>query len=506
LWAIGFTSIIYFAAAIWLSTHASGSDLISNNLIMYEIAALPQLILAGIWTSTLSSALGSMVAAPRTMQAIAADEALPKFLKSQMGSPTEPRMAVLVTTAIALGFVWLGNLNLVAPIITMFFLNTYGMINLTSGLETLIGNPSFRPSFNVPWQVALLGAAGCYGTMFLINAPATVIAILITWGIFVMLKRQSLKQDWGDIQWGAWFTVARFCVFRLEEERWRPRNWRPNIMVFTSIREGMDPLLELGNWLSQGQGIVTFHNQLVGDCVELAKKGMRDVSRKQLRKHVTEKHAPILTSSSCAMDFDEGVLGTMQVYGLSGIESNAALFGWAEDKSSAADQLRMAGKILAFNKSTLFLKYDEKRKFGERTTIDVWWRGRDKNADLMLLLAHIIAQAPDWSKAGVRLLRLIANEQGKQGAHESLVEILSWARVKAEPQIIVENEEGSFASALARESENTDLVFMGLARPDHERAEELAERIDFILGSVGSAILVRSGEQEDVLESDIPGQ
>jgi amino acid transporter len=497
--SIGFTAFIYVAAAVWLAGHASPQDLISNKLIMYDIAAWPGMILVGIWASTLSSALGSMVAAPRTLQAIASDEALPSVLKSQMGSPTEPRAATLVTIGIALLFVWMGNLNYVAPIITMFFLNTYGMINLTSGLEAIIGNPSFRPTFRTPWPLALLGAAGCYITMFLINAPATGAAILATLAIFVLLQRRSLEQNWGDVQWGAWFTLARFSIFRLEEERWRPRNWRPNIIVFTALREGIDPLLNIGSWFSAGRGIVAFHNLLIGDYAELAEKGMRDAARKQLRKYVTQREGSILSGSSVTKDYEEGVLSTLQVYGVAGIEPNAALFGWGLNKESRIAQIKMAAKILAFNKSTIFLKYDEKRKFGQKRTIDIWWRGQDKNADLMLLLAHITSMSQGWPNAQIRLLRLIHSEQGRQGAHEHLSQLLSSVRVHAKPEIVVRNQESAFADVLAQVSSQADLVFMGMAKPDPDRAEEQVERTDHALLRVGSTILVRSGEQEEVL-------
>ncbi|MFQ5968404.1 MAG: hypothetical protein ACE5MI_12475, partial [Acidimicrobiia bacterium] len=55
-------------------------------------------------------------------------------------------LAVLAIIA-AFGIIWAGDLNFVAPIITMFFLNTYAMTNLVAGIENLVGNPSFRPRF-----------------------------------------------------------------------------------------------------------------------------------------------------------------------------------------------------------------------------------------------------------------------------------------------------------------------------------------------------------------------
>ena len=111
---------------------------------------MPGLILAGVWASTLSSALGSVLAAPRTLQAIAQDRVLPTWMAGKMGSQTEPRVAVLLSAGIAIGVIWLGDLNFVAPIISMFFLNTYGMVNLVASIEKLVGNPSYRPRFKIP--------------------------------------------------------------------------------------------------------------------------------------------------------------------------------------------------------------------------------------------------------------------------------------------------------------------------------------------------------------------
>jgi len=151
-------------------------------------------------------------------------------LSAQLGSETEPRFAVIITTTIAIMVILMGNLNFVPPIISMFFLNTYGMINITAGVELLVGNPSFRPQFKVPWVISLVGGFGCYGAMFLISPAATVIAITITYGIYVYLKRRSIQRNWGDIRSGLWFSIARFGLIRLEASPQQVRNWRPNII------------------------------------------------------------------------------------------------------------------------------------------------------------------------------------------------------------------------------------------------------------------------------------
>ena len=277
LGAIGVTALIYAAVAVWLSMHADPEALRTDTLIMQKISRWPQLIILGVWASTLSSALGSAMAAPRTLQALAFDQIVPRFVGRQLGSTTEPRMAVLITTALALIVIFLGQLNFVAKLITMFFLNTYAMINMTAGLEKLIRNPSFRPRFNVPWPVSLLGGLGCYAAMILIHPAATVIAVLLSYGIFFLLKRRSLNQRWGDLRTGFWIALARIGLLRLQYLPLEPKNWRPNIVAFTGTpgtAEGREPLMEMAVWLSRAGGIVTLSHLLVGRAARPGRQGL----------------------------------------------------------------------------------------------------------------------------------------------------------------------------------------------------------------------------------------
>ena len=145
LLSIAFTAVVYITTTMWISLTSNREDLLTNNLVMQDIAIWPhlKLVLLGVWAATLSSALGSVLAAPRTMQALAMDRVIPHFFGSQLGHRTEPRAAILVTTAIAVGIVWMGSLNFVATIITMFFLATYGTMNLAAGIEKLIRAGAF---------------------------------------------------------------------------------------------------------------------------------------------------------------------------------------------------------------------------------------------------------------------------------------------------------------------------------------------------------------------------
>lgn len=96
----------------------------------------------------------------------------------------------------AIAAVCIGDLNIIAPVLTMFFLTTYLVLNISAGIETLLQSPSFRPTFRVHWALSLLGAVGCLGVMFLINAIATVVAALIVTIIYFWLQRRELQVTW----------------------------------------------------------------------------------------------------------------------------------------------------------------------------------------------------------------------------------------------------------------------------------------------------------------------
>ncbi len=496
------TSIVYFAAIYWLSTHATPDELINNSFVMQGVARWPFLIFLGVWAATLSSALGSIMAAPRTLQAIAKDDVLPRVLSAQLGSPTEPRLAVLVSGAIAVVVIWAGDLNFVAPIITMFFLNTYGMTNLVAGIERLVGNPSFRPRFRIHWSVSILGALGCYGAMFLINPPATVAAIVISFGIFVLLQRRVLTRTWGDVRNGIWFTLARWSLLNLEGMTYHIRNWRPNILVFTGQPHNREELVKMSEWLSMGRGIVSFVQLLPGSIGKLAGRGLRDTARRQIRSYIQDHEMAAFASAEIVPDFYTGAAIVAQAHGVGGLEPNTVLLGWSRSPEGRAQQLMLMNVLVRMRKSVLFLHLDEAAGFGKKKTIDVWWRGRSRNADLMLLLAHIVSQHREWRGATIRLIRVIGSEEGRKQTEGHLRQLLEGVRVVGEPLVLVLPEDVPIAQALQKQSGKTDLTILGMNRPDDDESEVYSQRLAELADAIGTVLLVHSADEEELLDTE----
>src|SRR5210317_2335848 len=118
------------------------------------------------------------------------DRLVPRWFSGSAKKETEPKAGMFLTLALSLAAVFLGDLNTVATVATMFFLSVYGTINLVAALEYLSGNPSWRPTMNIHWAFSLVGGLGCFGVMLLIHWPATFFAISVELAIWLLLKRR----------------------------------------------------------------------------------------------------------------------------------------------------------------------------------------------------------------------------------------------------------------------------------------------------------------------------
>ena len=161
LWATVLGVIIYIGVAFKLFYSAPSEALASDPLVMSQIAIWGPIIPIGLASAAISSALGSILVAPRTLQAIGNDNIFPGKMNTWVAKgkskTNEPFNAALITIGIGYVFVLFNDIDIVGEIISMFFMLTYGAINMVSFLEHFAADPSYRPTFKSHWSISLLG-------------------------------------------------------------------------------------------------------------------------------------------------------------------------------------------------------------------------------------------------------------------------------------------------------------------------------------------------------------
>ena len=468
--AIGVGYVIYMVLPIILASRADAATLIADPLIMQQMAYWGGAIILGIWGATLSSATGSLLGAPRVLQALANDKILPKWaggFKKVAGKEKIPRAATLFTIALTLVTVYFGNLNIIAPVLTMFFLTTYAVLNITSAIERLLGSPSFRPKFKVHWIFSLLGAIGCAGVMFLINALATLMAFLVIAIIFVWLKRRKIKATWGGLGRGIFSSIIRYALFQLEKES-NAKSWRPNILVLSGSPGKRWRLIEFADDLTNGNALFTV-STIVSES-NVPQEKVRDFEGR-IMDYLSNKKVQALVRVVRAPDPFSGAMHMVNSYGLGQLVPNTILLGDTRENGNLHPYSEMIRHFFKSRKNVIIVQDEENIGFKKKKVIDIWWGGLKKNGSLMIILAYLLKNSREWQQAVVNVKMVVPNKEAYEGAKENLDKIFEEMRTGFDYQILIA-EGRNFWEIMAEESQKSDLIMMGLAVPEEEGAFE----------------------------------
>jgi len=485
---------VYTAIPVLLTLKADTSTLRQDMLIMQHVALVPALILAGIWGATLSSAIGSILGAPRTLQALAIDGVVPRFLGRGSGPTKDPRVGTIFTFAIAMAGIMLGDLDLIAPILTMFFLVTYGMINLACGLERWADSPAFRPKFRTPVWVSFFGAAASFYMMSFISLPAAAISVAVVGGIYALLQHRAMETTWGDARHGLWAALVRMGLLRLRRAVFHPRNWRPNVVVAGGSPTARPHLIELGLWLGGEKGLVTYFYLIPGRVRDLGER--RSVLQQSVSERLERAYPNLLTRVEVCSDIYDGVRNVAQSYGLAGFESNTVVMGWGHQMDRAFDYGNLVYDLTLLDKCLVLVAWDEVRGWGRKARIDIWWGGLDNNGGLMLLLTHLLAEQPDWRMADVRVKMIVPSARRVGRTTERIQQIIDDSRIHAQPEVIVKPvDDRSIAEIIAQNSARADLVIMGLRPPEPDDGEAFVSRVNALIERLPTVLLIRASAE-----------
>ena len=487
--SIGVGFIVYLGLALFLNFYFTDKALIENGQLLYQITIYGGIfVFLGVWGATLSSALGGILGGPRILQAMSVDKITPKFFEKGVGKGNEPQRALILTVLIAEAGILIGDLNVIAEIVSMFYLSAYGFINLSFFLESW-ASADFNPTFRVRKGVGLLGFIATFAVMSQLNFPAMIAAFVIIGGIYFYLSKKQISLGTGDIWQSVWSTIVKKGLRKMESaENDHKRNWKPNLLLFSGGTENRSKLIEFSKSISGQAGIITNF-----DLVENTEAKVLFPKNKQTVKDEELEKFGIFGRQLEVQNEFKGIESIASTFGFSGIEPNTTLMPWPGETKDPIWFTQMTQKLIGLDYNVLYLDYDKRWGFRKKEKIDLWWRSVDNNAELMLSLVKFIKTSAEWARANTRIL--LVNDANIDNAviEKRIQVVLEQFRIFCDIKIINNQEDKKPIYELMKiHSADADLVFVGIPEIEDGLESQFVENTNTLVNTIGTTLLVKA--------------
>ncbi|MEP0134094.1 MAG: amino acid permease [Eudoraea sp.] len=497
--AIGVGLVVYLVLAVFMAFTINSDVLKTDYNILMKVAVFAPAVVAGIWGATLSSALGGILGGPRILQAMSIDKVTPKIFGKEKGTNNEPVNALLMVFIIAEAGILIGELDVIARVVSMFYLTAYGFINISYFLESW-ANPDFQPSFKIKRWIGLLGFVACFGVMFKLDMIAMLAALAVIGGLYFGLQRKEVKLQSNDVWRSVWENVVNKGLKKIDAQVDENSNWNPNIILFSGKSDHQNYLLELCKTVSGRTGIVTNFKLIVDTKDDTPLKKTEQIVRDESLKELG-----IFGRQVKVDNIYSGITNIATVFGFSGVEPNTIMMGWPKGLENSGEYAKMTETLLYLDYNLLYLDFDRKTRFGNYSTVDLWWRETDsKNAEMMLNIARFIIASPKWNNTIIRVLFVNNNNVDSNLIHSKISKLVEDLRVNVEIKIInnaVEQE--PFYNIIEQQSAATDLTLVGIPNFKIEKQAEFVIKTNQLFETIGSTLLVKAANNFNELDLNL---
>lgn len=235
--ASGFTFLVYVLLFSLTASACTPALLLNDYSYMQDINPVPYIVIAGIFAATLSAALSTLIGASRILQALSRDRLLGPWTAFFCKEKTNPVRAVLVSWFFVQLVLLIGSVNVIAPIVSMFYLISYAITNFACFALAITGAPNFRPTFRYfTWHTALAGFVGCITVMYYVNVVYAAAVSIMTMIFWVVIHLRHLPVDWGDVTQALMYHQVRKYLLRISKtsDGLGKKYWRPQFLFIVS--------------------------------------------------------------------------------------------------------------------------------------------------------------------------------------------------------------------------------------------------------------------------------
>ncbi len=502
LWATIVGMFVYIAIAYKFAVSATPGELASDQLIMSEIAIWGPIIPIGLAAASLSSALGSIIVAPRTLQAIGFDDIFPQkslnrwFAKGNK-KDNEPINGSLITIIIAFVFIFIGDVNFVAQIISMFFMVTYGAICLISFLEHFAADPAYRPTFRSNWYISLIGTLFSFWLMFQMNAPYAAASLFIMGIIYyVVMINNEENQGLNKLFRGVIFQLSRQLQIMLQRaDSEKDTSWRPFGVCISHDTFKRRSAFDIMRWVSYKYGFGTYIHFIKGYLNEKTTEESKKVLDRLILLSSGSKNKVYL-DTIISPSYTSAIAQVVQLSGISGKGNNLILFEFSRTDPGNLKDITANYNLVESAGFDICILNTSYKSFGYKNELHIWISPEDyRNANLMILLGYIILGHPDWKKGQIKIFALYPPEYMEE-KRKQLLELIKTGRLPISPSNIamVPFEIQNRKEVITKYSADADLTLIGFTSEMLKNIEELSEGYQ----DLGNILFVSSNQTKTI--------
>ena len=506
LWATFAGFFIYILVAYKLVISASPEELAADPMIMEKIAIWGPIIPIGLAAASLSSALGSIMVAPRTLQAIGLDQVFPSrgisnWLAKGKPVTNEPVNSGIITIIIAYFFVSIGDIDFVAKIISMFFMLTYGAICTISLLEHFAADPSYRPTFKSRWFVSLIGAVASFWLMFKMNAPYAILSLVIMVLIYVMVSAyQTREKGIENLFRGVIFQLSRqlqLLAQRADKED-LDKHWRPFTICISEDTFLRRSSFDMLRWISYKYGFGTYIHYIKGFLSEKTNNDSKLVLQKLLHLASGTKNRVYL-DTIISPSYTSAIAQVIQLSGISGKGNNMILFEFSQNQPDTLEDALNTYDILHATGFDICVLSTSYKGFGYHKQIHIWITPSDfENANLMILLGYITLGHPEWKKGIIKIFA-IYDESEMERKRDQIKELIRSGRLPISYKninlISMNRDSNNVKETISRTSVDADLTIIGFRR---EKIKTEGNMIFTGYDNLGNILFVSSNKEKEI--------
>ncbi|CAD5118470.1 DgyrCDS7174 [Dimorphilus gyrociliatus] len=544
--AVAFTFTIYLLLELLVAGTTTRPLLVNNYVFLQSINKCPPLILAGIFATTLSAALGNLIGASRILEAVAKDEIFWKLLRPATKTLCKgnPIIAVFVSWILVQLILLIGSLNAIAPITSVFFLLSYAAVNLACLGLSVASPPNFRPTFRYfSWHTSSLGLAGCLVMCFLVNPVFSGVGVSCMLLTFVALHLRAFPTSWGSFSQALIFHQVRKYMLMLDTRKEHVRFWRPHVLLLANNARSSLGSIFLCNDLKKS-GLYVIGNVVVSKDHNTDEDKVSSLLRRWLDV-VNEFKIKAFVEVTNAFTLREGAHQLVRLSGMGAIKPNIICLGFWDESSpeehnpdnfrrktffSSSRQgsslekfdsirdssertveidewVQLIADIIDMRKNVCVLRYTNKLSYREKEGfIDVWpVNFFDQNthdyiditSQLMLQLSCVVHMRDDWKKFKLRFFlcadqmdeSIIARKEKKfvnmlkELRIPAVVQLVRWQNVSSLPL-------GTYGNELIKEHcDSARLIFLYLPHPT-ENYKLYRKQLDLLTKDLPPVILV----------------